>query len=325
MTVDDFSDMFSMARAPERPVNAERAVVSPERQFAKDRRTMAASSIRPRIKTLLTALKTTGTVSDQLVWCRQQQENSQLALKFAQDSVAQLRSEIDAHTASEGDLNEDLDRVHATAAALTEVSEKDLEFAKKERALIQSSRKDQQLATKILEQATTILKDIGIANATQAIGGLESAQKMLAAQIKAASGFEKEAAAKAATVANKVAEFEKTQDDEQHNLEFAIDDHAEQKLKGEENRRLYEADVQEASTYVQKLSDSCRLDASVQASKQRSAQVHALEDADKALDGKLTEAKSTILNSLRGVEPRLPAKNLTPMQRAAAEMGVSMD
>merc|ERR1719506_376704 len=131
---------------------------------------------------------------------------------------------------------------------------------------------------------------------------------MLFAQIKASSGFDAEAKNKAKIVGEKALILTKTQEAEQHNLEFSRDDHSSQRLRGVENQRLYQADVQEASSYSQKLEDSCKADAESQAKQQRSAQVHALEDADKALDGKLTEAKSTA-SSLRGADATAP-KNI---------------
>merc|ERR1719261_1119410 len=139
---------------------------------------------------------------------------------------------------------------------------------------------------------------------------------MLLAQIKAAEGFDAEAKNKAKIVGENALALTKTQEAEQHNLEFSRDDHSSQRLRGVENQRLYQADVQESSAYAQNLEDSCKADAEQQAKQQRSAQVHALEDADKALDGKLVEAKTPASN-LRGFDasnPKPMPKNLTPMQ-----------
>jgi hypothetical protein len=319
MTVDDLSDLFSDQQAAAKPAPPVRRTALPQQQA----RHTSASSLRPRIESLLSQLKTAGTTSDQSVWCSDQRQDSELSLKFSTDAVAQLSSEVDSHQASEAELFEELSTLKSSASAVATVSAKTLDFAKKEQAFIQNSRKDQQLATKILEQATTILKDMGVKNAT-AVHGLETAQKMLGAQIKAAAGFEKEALAKANVLAEKAASCTRTQESEEHNLEFAQDDHQSQRLSLLEKQRLYEADVKEASTYVQKLQESCKVDAEVEAKQQRSAQVHALEDADQALDGKLMEAK-TKANSLRGGEAKAIPKDLTPMQRAAAEMGVAME
>jgi hypothetical protein len=323
VTVDDLSDLFATDQQ-QHP-----AVVAAPVFKTKARETVVSSSLRPRIQTLLTQLKDAGAGSgmDQTAWCSKQRESSAMALKFAKDSVAQIASELDSHTAAEAELSEELERLQSFSTTVSAAAKMALEHASKEEALIQSSRKDQVLATKILDQAMTILKELAVANTTKVVDGLTSARKMFTAQIQAAPGFQQESIAKAKAISANAMTLTKTQENEQHNLEFSRDDHAQQRLANVENKRLYEADVQEASAYAQKLEESCKADADSVAKQQRTAQVQALEDADKALDGKLTETKSAA-SSLRGVETGIPkplAQNLTPMQRAAAEMGIPMN
>jgi len=324
VTVDDLTDLFS----EQMPAVAVRAPV--EKKVAPLRKrshhSQPSRSLKPRIVALLSQLKAVGvTTSDKAAWCAKQGQDSALALKSVQDQVAQLTSEINAHVASEAEFSEELQRLQDSINSLTASSNTMMEYAKKEQAHLQSTRKDQALASKILEQATTILKEIGAANTTQAVVGLQAAQRMLGAQIKAASGFEQEVLEKARHVAQKADELAKTQVSEEHNLEFARDDHAAQRSRGEGTKRMYEANVQEATTYVQKLKENCNTDAEADAAQQRSVQMHALEDATSALDGKLVKARSPA-NQLRGVDARpKPAEHLTPMQRAAVEMGVAID
>jgi len=326
MTTDDLSDLFAADQEAHRssPV----LLQSTHEQAASASAT--SSSLRPRIQTLLTQLKDVDSTSsglDQTAWCSQQRENSAMALKFAQDSVSQISSELEAHTDSEAELGDELTKLQSAAAAVTASAKNVFQQASKEQALIQSSRKDQQLATKILDQAMTIMKELAMDNSVKIVGALDSAKKMLLAQIKAADGFQKESSGKAKAVGEAALVLTRTQESEQHNLEFAKDDHSSQRLGGVENKRLYEADVHEATAYSQKLEDSCSADADDEAKQQRSAQMHALEDADKALDGKLVEAKNTA-PGLRGFDPSHPkpmTADMTPMQRAAMEMGISSD
>jgi len=334
VSTDDLSDLFAADQEahPESYATAAPAVpaMRSKSRVQATEQVSAAPSLRPRIQTLLTQLKdgdNTFSGLDQGVWCTKQRENSAMALKFAQDSVAQISSELDAHTDAEAELSEELTKLQASSSDVTASSKSIATQATKELALVQSSRKDQQLATKILDQAMTILKELGMANSTTVVNALDSAKKMFTAQVKASSGFEQQANAGAKALSEAALTFTKAQESEQHNLEFAKDDHASQRLRGVENKRLYEADVQEASTYAKKLEESCKANAESEAKQQRSAQVHALEDADKALQGKLVEAKSTA-NSLRGFDaghPKPLPENLTPMQRAAMEMGISTD
>jgi len=323
MTTDDLSDLFAADK--EAHQSSPVLLQSTHQQVGSESAT--SSSLRPRIQTLLTQLKdvdSTSSGSDQAAWCAKQRENSAMALKFAQDSVSQISSELEAHTDSEAELGDELTKLQASAAAVTASAKNVFQQASKEQALIQSSHKDQQLATKILDQAMTILKELGTDNSAKVVNALGSAKKMLLAQIQAADGFEKESSSKAKAVGQAALVLTRTQESEQHNLEFAKDDHSSQRLRGVENKRLYEADVHEATSFSQKLEDSCRIDEGDDAKQQRSAQEHALEDADKALDGKLVEAKNSA-PLLRGSDPKVSTANMTPMQRAAMEMGISSD
>lgn len=321
VTLDDLSDLFS-ASQPSVVAALPKSIAHEQRHLAKV--TAAAPSVRPRIQTLLTEIKNAGSDNDQVAFCSTQRESSKMAMKFAQDSVNQISSEVVAHTEVEAELSDELQKLQTLAAAVTESAKASTEQATKEQTLLQSSRKDQELATKILDQAVTILKELKLPNAAKVESGLVSAKKMLATQVQSAAGFQSEAVAAAKAISEKAIAFTQTQESEQHNLEFTRDDHAAQRLKAVENKRLYEADAEEATVYVKKLEESCKDDVQSQAAQQRSAQVHALQDADSALAGKLE------VNSLRGADashlkPTAAPQNLTPMQRAALEMGVSTD
>lgn len=321
VTLDDLSDLFS-ASQPSGVAALTKGIAHEQQRVAKV--TAAAPSVRPRIQTLLTEIKDAGSNNDQVEFCSTQRESSKMAMKFAQDSVNQVSSEVVAHTEVEAELSDELQKLQTLAAAVTESAKASTEQATKEQTLLQSSRKDQELATKILDQAVTILKELKLPNAAKVESGLVSAKKMLATQVQSAAGFQSEAVAAAKAISDQALAFTQTQESEQHNLEFTRDDHAAQRLKAVENKRLYEADAEEATVYVQKLEESCKDDVLSQAAQQRSAQVHALQDADSALAGKLE------VNNLRGADashskPTAAPQNLTPMQRAALEMGVSTD
>lgn len=320
VSIDDLTDLF--ADSPGHYAPALRA--SPSVPQGNPR--VKASPLRPRIQALLTQLKNTSTMDlDQDAWCEKQRLSSEMAVRFAQNSVDQVKLELESHRDAEAEISEELETLHASAGALLDATKMASDQAAKEERLMQSSSKDQQLATKILEQASTILKELVVLNTTKVLLGLASAQKMLASQMSGNAVFKHEASLKAEAMAQKAQQLARTQASEQHNLEFARDDHSSQRFAAVENQHLYEADVKEASSYLQKLEANCNTDARSKSRQQYSVQVHALEDADKALQGKLIEA--TTRGSLRGrghEQVPLP-KNLTPMQRAAMEMGVSLD
>jgi chromosome segregation ATPase len=323
VTTDDLSDIFAAAQEA-KPVHK----APPARRHSRAEHGSAkVTALRPRIQTLLTQLKGQVDNSEQASWCAKQRENSEMALKFAQDSVAQISSELDAHADLEAELADDLTKLKASNAQVTAAAKNVFSQATKERTLIQSTRKDQQLAIKILEQATTIMKELNMDGSKKVVDSLESAKGLLANQIASSSAAGEETKNLASGLGDKALALTRAQESEQHDIEYARDDHASQRLRSEENKRLYEADVQEASSYAQKLDVNCKFDAEEEAKQQRVAQVHALEDASKALQGKLLAAKSAS-NSLRGVDanhPNTAPQNLTPMQRAAMEMGISTE
>jgi len=320
VSTDDLTDLF--ADSPEHYAPARRA--SPSAPHGNSH--VMAPSLRPRIQALLTQLKnTSGMDLDQDAWCEKQRSSSEMAVNFAQNSVDQVELEVEVHRDAEAEISEELKTLRTSAGALLDATKMASDQAAKEDRLMQSSWKDQQLATKILDQASTILKELVILNTTKVLRGLASAQKMLVAQMPGNAKFKHEASLKAEVLAQKAQQLARTQASEQHNLEFAQDDHASQRFLALENQRLYEADVKEATSYLQKLEANCKADARIKSQQQYSVQVHALEDADKALQGKLVDAtKSSNLRGHGREHVPLP-QNLTPMQRAAMEMGVSLD
>merc|ERR1719443_941538 len=115
---------------------------------------------------------------------------------------------------------------------------------------------------------------------------------------------------------------------EQHSLELAKDDHASQRLRIAESLRMYEADVQDANSYLQKLEQSCKADVLNKETRQLSTQRAALEDSKKAMQGKLLDSRPKQqdlhqwLVALNGNKQNRTREALTPVQRAAVEMGL---
>merc|ERR1719215_1048606 len=114
------------------------------------------------------------------------------------------------------------------------------------------------------------------------------------------------------------------------NLGMARDNHASERERCAENNRTYADEVDEATNYLKKLEDECKSDLVVMKEQQRSTEVSALKDAETVLDGQLIKnaqnshgahgARSS--NGLRGAQD---SKELSPMERAAMEMGVAVE
>jgi chromosome segregation ATPase len=293
--------------------------------FAQHR--VRAPLLRPSIRALLNQLKqgVTANVSDQTAWCNQQRERSDQAVKFAQYSVEQVKSQMDAHTSAEKECADDLSRLGKLSAAIAKTSKAAADQAHKENAFVQRDSKDQTLAAKILGQAMVILNELGMSE-SGALTSLASAKSLFAAEVKSLSETQQEPSSEVDAVHEKAQALNTAIKSEQSTLELAQEDHASQRLEDGATKSRYEKDVTDATAFEQKIAETCKVDTAVQnAEQQRAVQVHALEDADKALDGKLLEPKPAA--SLRGSETgsSQAPKNLTPMQRAALEMGIAID
>jgi len=325
---DDLSDLFAQQQEQQQPrpdpVDSEHHAAAPRQHTSQ-----GLSSLKPRVQALIAQLRQSAAAStDQSAWCASQRESGQLALKFAQDSVAQASSERDTHSEAEANIAEELQTLNVFAIELRNASVTFTAQAGLEQALIQNNRKDQKLANKILEQAANILKELaagpGIA---KVLAALQDAQKLFIAKSQADVDFEHQASLKGESIVQKAGQVAQVQDIEEHNLQWVQDDHESQRLRSVEDSVSFQDDVKQATAYLKELEESCKNEVQSMAQQQNSAQVQALEDASQALDGKL-EAPPAAMRGLRGHEkkkPVLPAADLTPMQRAALEMGLSLD
>merc|ERR1719421_2866467 len=76
-------------------------------------------STQPHIRKMLAALRMKGNgEADQKEWCEQEAAQNQHVLKLVQASIQEMSAEIDAHTDTEAQITDDLNRIKETNATL---------------------------------------------------------------------------------------------------------------------------------------------------------------------------------------------------------------
>jgi len=246
-------------------------------------------------------------------------------LRHAKDSLAQLRDEIKMHADAEAQLTTDLSILQKEVKALDATDKWATEAAKREEKMFASVSKDHRLAAKILDQALAILLDIehsgGLRgtmkrDASTAASALKAARASFDGQLQ--NSDDAEAAQRTAVTANAAS---KARTHELKVLELAHDRHESARARGAEDVDASQAEVEDATSYLKNLESECKSDTYAQRVRERSAQMRALKDAQAVLGGQQLETK---VASVKAASPT-QSQNLSPMERAAAEMHVALD
>jgi len=279
-----------------------------------------STAAQPHIRKMLAALRMKGNgEADQKEWCEQEAAQNQHVLKLVQASIQEMSAEIDAHTDTEAQITDDLNRIKETNATLLlsakEVTE---EQSTREQEFIKNGAKDQALASKILSQAISILSEMG--RTGKVVDNLKSAKSAFEAQMEAATSARKELVDATREVKRSSLESVSALEGERVNLEIARFSHVSQRARCEESQHMFEAEAKEVTAYLKSLSEECQTATPVLENEERRVQVRALEDAERVLDGK--KVQKDVDKAIKSVKEK---RNLSPMERAAAEMGVAVE
>jgi len=295
---------------------------------------------KPKIKRLLADLHAQSHPhDDRKDWCAEEREKNECVLMLAQASVGEMEAEMAVHTDSSAHISQRLRKVESSLEGLhTVMKNVDSSFAK-EKALIMGSVKDQALATRILEQAMEILEDLkaseglsdhGEQGAENATLSLKVAEASFKAQARALTALQREVLDMAQSLSAEAKEAADALEHEQANLGLSHDSHTSGQHRCTENKAVYESDIKEAHTYLKSLQDECNLNVYALEEREREIESRALQDSEEVLEGR-RPAAGHIARGPRGLRgaatPTVakPASELSPLQRAAAEMGVAFD
>jgi chromosome segregation ATPase len=283
----------------------------------------ASPATQPRIRKLLSSLRVKRKgQADQKEWCEQEGAQNQHVLRLVQASIQEMSAEIDAHTDTEAQLTDDLNRIAASNTTLRVSAKEVKEGQSREQEFIKSSAKDHGLASKILSQAIAILSDLERAGTAvgKVVLNLKSAKAAFEGQLEASTKARKELADTARDVQRTARESATALEGERVNLEIARFSHVSQRARCEESQHMFEAESKEVTAYLKSLSEECQGAAPELEDQERRVQVRALEDAQRVLQGK--KVLKDVDKAIKSVKEK---RNLSPMERAAAEMGVAVE
>uniref|UniRef100_A0A7S1WWC2 Uncharacterized protein n=1 Tax=Alexandrium catenella TaxID=2925 RepID=A0A7S1WWC2_ALECA len=295
---------------------------------------------RPKIQRMLTDLRARGHLQDdQAEWCAEEQSTHERVIVLAQASISEMEAELNVHADSSDQIAASLQLAESSNeklhAAIQDVS---ASFAK-EQALIASGAKDQALATRILEQAMEILEDLkasddlvarGEQGAGNVTGTLQAAGASFKAQAQMFSAVHQEVVDMAQKLAREAQEAIEALEHEHANLELARDSHSSERRRCTENKATYQSDIEEAQVYLKSLQDECSSNISKLEEREQEAEIRALQDSQAVLEGRQPVAgdRPQGARGLRGTAAHSSSKTqaeLSPLQRAAEEMGLTVD
>lgn len=313
-----------------------------------------ADSVHPAVASLLEQLKNNSMkgagAAQHREWCAQVRKRGEVELRRAEDASAQAEAEIADHEEAELQLAASIGRLRSRFVVLSAIHKEVSEDGPKEQALLAKNKKNQQLASKILAQVLVVIgKDEKLAGAprpilVKAAKALSTAQAALEDGVRSAGRLEHEVKTDLIGMFARVADAAHATKRENKNAELARNFHALKRARGNDTKSAHDRETAVATAFLQKLDEECKPAASEAFSigaEEEGVEIRALEDAQEVLEGKRPGARGGSSGpgdagdeTAGGDPPHLrgrsnPAtrnlQNLSPMERAAAEMGVAVD
>eukprot|EP00927_Polykrikos_kofoidii_P056813 TRINITY_DN50899_c0_g1_i1.p1 TRINITY_DN50899_c0_g1~~TRINITY_DN50899_c0_g1_i1.p1 ORF type:complete len:654 (-),score=148.08 TRINITY_DN50899_c0_g1_i1:94-2055(-) len=275
------------------------------------------------VKALLAKVKSEGLVGDeQREWCEKELAHNKLMLQLAQDAASRAAASIEAHADIQNLLAEDSKRVSAEIAQLDAVVKEAVASANVELDHLRKNEKEQALATGILSKGVAVLRELGVTG-TEATQDLIVARNTFQAQRKDWAPLQRDVEVNARKIRELAEEARRALRRESHGLVMASDSHNAKRSRSVRGKAAYEAEAQGAMEYLNKLKPVCQASLASAEKWRRQAEVHLLEDTEEALEGHRVGREG----SLRGTTKKatVDMDKLSPIERAALEMGVPVD
>lgn len=265
-------------------------------------------------------------------WCADAQQRAADSLRLAKTSVTQVVSEVEAHQTAEAQLTEQLGKVQTMVNGLSDAVEEAANRTAQENALYAKSTKDTKISMKILAEATKITVGRSAADGLSDVAmKMRAAKSVFATQSGSTVDLEREAAGAFRLVRATAHEAAQALNREQADIELARSEHMSQRERITVDEVAHQADVNEAELYLKTLKEECTPQVFVQEEREREVQIRALEDEQRFLSGADVDASETSPSkdapSNTGVRdggaPATQDSSLSPLERAAARMGVA--
>mmetsp|Transcript_768 Transcript_768/g.1410 ORF Transcript_768/g.1410 Transcript_768/m.1410 type:complete len:565 (+) Transcript_768:32-1726(+) len=280
-------------------------------------------SQRPDVVALLNKMQTDGSKerSKHEAWCAEATSREKEALKTAHANAKLYGKDAAANAKLEAKLDDEIRQLEQTGVRAKEAAHQMLEDAANSTKGMDIAIRDQAVAAKVLKEAASGLSGLreqwwghSTSNPVEsAMRALTAAGASFEEQASVSQGYRSESSEPIKLVASRAKELLTALDSESHKLELLRDFYAARRQRSEENKELYNDQVKESESSLRSLGESCSKMALDSENSEIKAELHALHDAQMVFAGHRIQAKS----SLRG--------GLSPMEKAALEMGVSMD
>lgn len=293
----------------------------------------------PKVQQLLDEVRssTKHLGQSQRAWCKQERLHAQVSLRVVAAAARELGAEADAHAEAGSQIAEDLARINSTVSLIQDAALQLAGGAAKERAQLQGRKKDLVIAAKILTQAIAIVSEIPAAHGPQgqqAITAMEAAKSAFTSA-RSSQGMLTELNTTSLALASRTNQSMLDFGRERSHLEYARESHATQRDQALENKRSYDSQLQDAIDFLHKLdTQQCAPHTAALEQRERKAEIRALSDARDTLEGKAIRGQAVTADSqavgLRGASVAsssgaAPQRTLSPLELAAAEMGVAID
>jgi len=155
---------------------------------------------------------------------------------------------------------------------------------------------------------------------------LQAARTAFAAQGRALANVSRDAESASQRLVTAAHTAAEALEREHNALAMVRDAHLAQSNRCAESQRAYEVEMREATAYLHSLEEACSMDVAALEEHQRKVQVHALKDSQTVLEGHRPTVRT---HGLRGhvhsAAPPPTGRALSPLERAAAEMGVAAE
>mmetsp|Transcript_40590 Transcript_40590/g.130575 ORF Transcript_40590/g.130575 Transcript_40590/m.130575 type:complete len:632 (+) Transcript_40590:156-2051(+) len=320
--------------------NAVQAAPSSDEEVAAPDDTQAAASFLsqvPKVQHLLDEVRssTKRLGQSQRAWCKQERLHAQVSLRVVAAAARELGAEADAHAEAGSQIAEDLARINSTVSLIQDAAAQLSGGASKERVQLMGRKKDVAIAAKILTQAIAIVSEIPAAHGPQgqqAITAMEAAKSAFASA-RSSQGMLAELKTASLALASRTNQSMLDFGRERSHLEYARESHATQRDQTLEIKRSYDSQLQDAHDFLHKLDTQCAPHTAALEQRERKAEIRALSDARDTLEGKAIRGQAVTADSqavgLRGASVAsssgaAPQRTLSPLERAAAEMGMAI-
>jgi len=259
--------------------------------------------------------------SKQEAWCAEELGREKQALKEARASAELFGNDAAANARLQGNLDEELGQMQRNSAQVKQAAKHMLEDATNWTKGMDSTSRDQVVAAKVLKtaaQGLSALREQWWGHSTSnpvesAMRALTSAGTSFEQQALSSKVWRSESSESATLVSKQAKDLLTALAGESSKLELLRDFYAERQQRSEENKELYAGQAKSSESSLRSLEDACSKKKLDLQESGLTAEMNALHDAQMVFLGHHIKAKS-----LRGA-------GLSPMEKAALEMGVSMD